>query len=297
MQTLSPELVEKIRRIEITARRLVTDTFAGDYHSVFKGQGMEFDEVRPYFPGDDVRRIDWNVTARMATPYVRKYQEERELTVMLAVDASGSSDFGTVGRFKRELAAELAAVLSFAATSNNDRVGLLFFTDRTELLIPPRKGKRHVLRMVRDILAFAPRGRGTSIDVALDTIGLLLRRRSIVFLLSDFLADLGSFRQPLAAVNTRHDVIALDLHDALEQSIPNVGLVAFEDAETDELEWIDTSDRVWRQAFDSRVADAEEQKLRMFASLGIDRIKVSTDGDYVPGLNEFFARRARRRAR
>ena len=297
MQTLSPELAEKIKRIEITARRLVTSSFAGDYHSVFKGQGMEFDEVRPYFPGDDVRRMDWNVTARMASPYVRKYQEERELTVMLAVDASGSSDFGTVGRFKRELAAELAAVLSFAATSNNDRVGLLFFTDRTELLIPPRKGRRHVLRMVRDILAFAPRGRGTAIDMALETIGLLLRRRSIVFLLSDFLADLESFRQPLAATNRRHDVVALDLHDPLEHSIPNVGIVAFEDAETDELEWVDTGDSAWRQAFESRVADAEQQKLRLFASLGIDRVKVATDGDYVPSLNEFFARRARRRAR
>jgi uncharacterized protein (DUF58 family) len=297
MQTLSPELAEKIKRIEITARRLVTSSFAGDYHSVFKGQGMEFDEVRPYFPGDDVRRMDWNVTARMASPYVRKYQEERELTVMLAVDASGSSDFGTVGRFKRELAAELAAVLSFAAISNNDRVGLLFFTDRTELLIPPRKGRRHVLRMVRDILAFAPRGRGTAIDMALEAIGLLLRRRSIVFLLSDFLADLESFRQPLAATNRRHDVVALDLHDPLEHSIPNVGIVALEDAETDELEWVDTGDSAWRQAFESRVADAEQQKLRLFASLGIDRVKVATDGDYVPSLNEFFARRARRRAR
>ena len=297
MQTLSSELIEQIRRIEITARRLVTDSFAGEYHSVFKGQGMEFDEVRPYFPGDDVRRIDWNVTARMASPYVRRYQEERELTVMLAVDASGSSDFGTVGRFKRELAAELAAVLSFAATSNNDRVGLLFFTDRIELLIPPRKGRRHVLRMVRDLLAFAPRGRGTAIELALDTINLVLKRRSIVFLLSDFLADLDSFRQALAATNRRHDVIALDLHDPLEQSIPNVGIVALEDAETGELEWIDTGDSGWRQAFDARVADSEQQKLRMFASLGVDRIKVTTDGDYVAGLNEFFARRARRRAR
>ena len=297
MQTLSPELAEKIKRIEITARRLVTDSFAGDYHSIFKGQGMEFDEVRPYFPGDDVRRMDWNVTARMASPFVRKYQEERELTVMLAVDASGSSDFGTVERFKRELAAELAAVLSFAATSNNDRVGLLFFTDRTELLIPPRKGRRHVLRMVRDILAFAPRGRGTAIDMALEAIGLLLKRRSIVFLLSDFLADLESFRQPLAATNRRHDVVAMDLHDPLEHSIPDVGLVALEDAETDELEWVDTGDSAWRQAFESRVADAEQQKLRLFSSLGIDRVKVATEGDYVPSLNEFFARRARRRAR
>ncbi len=297
MQTLSSELIEQIRRIEITARRLVTNSFAGDYHSVFKGQGMEFDEVRPYFPGDDVRRIDWNVTARMASPFVRRYQEERELTVMLVVDASGSSDFGTVGRFKRELAAELAAVLAFSATFNNDRVGLLFFTDRVELLIPPRKGRRHVLRMVRDILVFAPRGRGTAIHVALDAVNMVLRRRCIVFLLSDYLTDIESIRKPLGATGKRHDVIGLDLHDPLESSIPDVGLVALEDAETGEMEWVDTGDAAWRHAFEARVADAERQKLDLFTSLAIDRIAVTTDGDYVPGLNDFFARRAFRRGR
>ena len=297
MTILTEELADKIKRIEITARHLVTDTLAGEYHSVFKGMGMEFDEMRPYNPGDDVRRIDWNVTARMATPYIRKYQEERELTVFLAVDASGSSDFGTSGQFKRELAAELAAVLSFAATTNNDRVGLLIFTDKPELIVPPRKGKRHVLRMVRDLLVFSPEGRGTSIESALDTINRVVKRRSITFLISDFLADPESLRRPLAATNRRHDVIALDLHDPMEHQIPDVGLMALEDAETGELEWIDTSNKAWRQAFEARILDLEQQKRRMLSSLAIDHIQISTDRDYVVELNEFFARRSRRRVR
>ncbi|MDP6454807.1 MAG: DUF58 domain-containing protein [SAR202 cluster bacterium] len=297
MTILTEELADKIKRIEITARHLVTDTLAGEYHSVFKGMGMEFDEMRPYNPGDDVRRIDWNVTARMATPYIRKYQEERELTVFLAVDASGSSDFGTSGQFKRELAAELAAVLSFAATTNNDRVGLLIFTDKPELIVPPRKGKRHVLRMVRDLLVYSPEGRGTSIESALDTINRVVKRRSITFLISDFLADPESLRRPLAATNRRHDVIALDLHDPMEHQIPDVGLMALEDAETGELEWVDTSNKAWRQAFEARILDLEQQKRRMLSSLAIDHIQISTDRGYVVELNEFFARRSRRRVR
>ncbi|HAC20158.1 MAG TPA: DUF58 domain-containing protein [Dehalococcoidia bacterium] len=294
---LTEELAEKIKRIEITARHLVTDSLAGEYHSVFKGMGMEFDEMRPYSPGDDVRRIDWNVTARMNTPYIRKYQEERELTVFLAVDASGSSDFGTTGQFKRELAAELAAVLSFAATTNNDKVGLLIFTDKPELIVPPRKGKRHVLRMVRDLLVFTPEGRGTSIESALDTINRVVKRRSITFLISDFLVEPESLRRPLAATNRRHDVIALDLHDPMEHQIPDVGLMALEDAETGELEWVDTSNKAWREAFEARTLDLEQQKRRLLSSLAIDHIQISTDKDYVVELNEFFARRSRRRAR
>ena len=297
MTILTEELAEKIKRIEITARHLVTDSLAGEYHSVFKGMGMEFDEMRPYSPGDDVRRIDWNVTARMNTPYVRKYQEERELTVFLAVDASGSSDFGTTGQFKLELAAELAAVLSFAATTNNDKVGLLIFTDKPELIVPPRKGKRHVLRMVRDLLVFTPEGRGTSIESALDTINRVVKRRSITFLISDFLVEPESLRRPLAATNRRHDVIALDLHDPMEHQIPDVGLMALEDAETGELEWVDTSNKAWKEAFEARVLDLEQQKRRLLSSLAIDHIQISTDKDYVVELNEFFARRSRRRAR
>ncbi len=297
MTILTEELAEKIKRIEITARHLVTDSLAGEYHSVFKGMGMEFDEMRPYSPGDDVRRIDWNVTARMNTPYIRKYQEERELTVFLAVDASGSSDFGTTGQFKRELAAELAAVLSFAATTNHDKVGLLIFTDKPELIVPPRKGKRHVLRMVRDLLVFTPEGRGTSIESALDTINRVVKRRSITFLISDFLVEPESLRRPLAATNRRHDVIALDLHDPMEHQIPDVGLMVLEDAETGELEWVDTSNKAWREAFEARTLDLEQQKRRLLSSLAIDHIQISTDKDYVVELNEFFARRSRRRAR
>ena len=297
MTILTEELAEKIKRIEITARHLVTDSLAGEYHSVFKGMGMEFDEMRPYSPGDDVRRIDWNVTARMNTPYIRKYQEERELTVFLAVDASGSSDFGTTGQFKRELAAELAAVLSFAATTNNDKVGLLVFTDKPELIVPPRKGKRHVLRMVRDLLVFTPEGNGTSIESALDTINRVVKRRSIIFLISDFLVEPESFRSSLAATNRRHDIIALDLHDPMEHQIPDVGLMVLEDAETGELEWVDTSNKAWKEAFEARVLDLEQQKRRLLSSLAIDHIQISTDKDYVVELNEFFARRSRRRAR
>ena len=294
---LSPELMEQIRRIEITAKHLVVDVFAGEYQSVFKGRGMEFEEVRPYFPGDDVRRIDWNVTARMASPFVRHYKEERELTVMLMVDASRSAEFGTAGGFKRELAAELAAVLSFAATTNNDRIGLMVFTDRVELLVPPRKGRRHVLRMVRDLLVMQPEGTGTDINLALNSMNLLLKQRSIAFLISDFIAPRDSYRLALAATCRRHDLIAIDLHDPVEHEIPPVGIVALEDAETGDLVWVDTNDEVWRQSFHEQVALEEESKIRMMRSLAIDRIALVNGQEYVGGLNDFFKRREKRLAR
>ncbi len=294
---LPPELVDKIKRIEITAKHLVTDVFAGEYHSVFKGRGMEFDEVRPYYPGDDVRRIDWNVTARMATPYVRRYQEERELTVVLVVDASGSSEFGTAGQFKRELAAELAAVIAFAATTNNDRVGLVVFSDVIELLVPPRKGRRHVLRLIRDLLVFRPQNAGTDIALALDTVNRLLKRRSIVFLISDFIAPAESYATALSISARRHDLIAVDLHDPAEREIPRVGLVTLEDAETGELVWIDTDDDEWRRSFSAEVRHLEESKTEVIRASGIDRISVTTGRDYVAGLNEFFRRRAKRASR
>ena len=213
---LMDDLVARIRRIEITTRKLINDGFAGEYQSVFKGRGMEFDEVRQYHPGDDVRSIDWNVTARTGEPYVKSYVEERELTVMLAVDVSGSSDFGTRNRFKQEL----AAVMSFAATTNNDKVGLLLFTDRLESLVPPRKGRSHVLRMLRDLLVFEPEGTGTDIRLALDTVHRMLKRRSIVFLVSDFLTDPQSYRQAMLVTNRRHDVVAFDLSDPLSRKYP-----------------------------------------------------------------------------
>ena len=250
------ELMKKIRRIEIRTRRLVNDSFAGEYHSVFKGRGMEFDEVRPYLPGDEVRTIDWNVTARTGQPYVKKYVEERELTVMLVVDASGSGDFASQGKFKRELAAELASVLSFSATTNKDKVGLLIFTDKVELYIPPRKGRRHVLRLIRDLLAFEPENNGTDIKMALDTVNQILKRRSIVFLVSDFMDDPERYAKPLFMTNRKHDVIAVDLHDPLEAGIADVGVLALEDAESGELIWLDTSDPAWRQIFARRTVSA-----------------------------------------
>ena len=294
---LNDELIAKIRRIDITTRKLVTDGFAGEYQSVFKGRGMEFDEVRQYHPGDDVRMIDWNVTARTGDAYIKSYIEERELTVMLVVDASRSGDFGTRSRFKRELAAELAAVLAFSATTNNDRVGLLVFTDRVELLVPPRKGRSHVLRMVRDLLVFEPDGTGTDVRLALETVSLLLKRRSIVFLISDFLTAPESYRQAMQLTGRRHDLAAFDLQDPMEREIPDVGIILLEDAETGDRRWVDTGNRAWRREFTDRVVRLEEDKLEIFAGAGVDRVSVTTDGDYVPALAAFFRDRLRRQVR
>ena len=294
---LAGDLIARIRRIEITTRKLVSDSFAGEYQSVFKGRGMEFDEVRQYHPGDDVRTIDWNVTARTGEPYVKSFIEERELTVMLAVDVSGSGDFGTRNRFKRELAVELAAVMSFAATTNNDRVGLLLFTDRVELLVPPRKGRSHVLRMVRDLLVFQPVGSGTDLRLALDTVHQMLKRRSIVFLVSDFLADPESYRQAMLVANRRHDVVAFDLNDPLEQEIADVGILALEDAESGQLRWVDTGSSEWKREFSERVAHLEEHKREVLIAAGVDRISVTTERDYVAGVGAFFKDRLRRLGR
>jgi uncharacterized protein (DUF58 family) len=291
---LTTELIKKIRRIEIRTRRLVDDSYAGEYHSVFKGRGMEFDEVRPYQIGDEIRTIDWNVTARTGEPHVKRYVEERELTVMLVVDASGSENFGSVNRFKRELAAELTAVLSFAATTNNDKIGLLIFTDRVELFIPPRKGRRHVLRLIRELLAFEPQSRGTDIKLALDTVNKILKRRSIIFLVSDFLVPAESFQKELTVTNKRHDLISIDLHDPLEESLTDIGLLALEDPETDEMIWVDTSDANWRDSYKLRSQLLEADKNRLFKSASVDRIHIATDEDYTASLTSFFQERARR---
>ena len=294
---LTGDLIARIRRIEITTRKLVSDSFAGEYQSVFKGRGMEFDEVRQYHPGDDVRSIDWNVTARTGEPYVKSFIEERELTAMLVVDVSGSGDFGTRNRFKRELAVELAAVMSFAATTNNDKVGLLLFTDRVESLVPPRKGRSHVLRMVRDLLVFQPMGSGTDIRLALNTVHQMLKRRSIVFLVSDFLADPESYRQAMMVTNRRHDVVAFDLNDPLEHQMADVGILSLEDAETGERRWVDTGSRDWRHEFADRVTRLEEGKRDVFSSAGVDRISVTTERDYVAEVGAFFKDRLRRLGR
>ena len=291
---LTTELMSKIRHIEIRTRRLVNDSFAGEYHSVFRGRGMEFDEVRPYLPGDEVRTIDWNVTARMGQPYVKRYVEERELTVMLMVDASGSGDFGSQGRFKRELAAELAAVLSFSATTNKDKVGLMIFTDKIELYIPPRKGRKHVLRLVRELLAFEPQRHGTDLKLALETINQILKRRSIIFLVSDFYNDPASYSKPLYITNRKHDVIAVDLHDPLEHHIANVGVLALEDAETGELLWLDTGNPAWQAGFAEQTRQFEASKNKVLANAGVDQIKIETDHDYIKALMIFFQKRAQR---
>lgn len=291
---LTTELMNKIRHIEIRTRRLVNDSFAGEYHSIFKGRGMEFNEVRPYLPGDEIRTIDWNVTARTGQPHVKQFVEERELTVMLVVDASGSGDFASEGQFKRELAAELASVLSFAATTNKDKVGLLIFTDQVELFIPPRKGRRHVLRLIRELLAFEPQGDGTDIKLALDTINQILKRRSILFLVSDFLDDPERYQQALHMTNRKHDVIAIDLHDPLERDIANVGLLTLEDAETGELIWVDTADREWRTLFHNQVDQFETRKNKAFANAAVDQVSIHTDQDYFKALTLFFEKRAKR---
>jgi len=291
---LPQELITKIRQIEIHTKRLVNDSFAGEYHSVFKGRGMSFDEVRPYQYGDEIRTVDWNVTARTGEPYVKRYVEERELTVMLVVDASASENFGSIDRFKRELAAELTAVLSFAATNNNDKVGLLIFTDQVELFIPPRKGRKHVLRLIRELLAFEPTGKGTDIKMALDTVNQILKRRSIVFLVSDFLAEPASYSKELAITNRRHDVIAMELHDPLESMMSDVGLISLEDPETGEILWVDTSNPSWRQAFERRTGQLEAAKRKAFIRAHVDHIDISTAQDYTAPLTSFFKQRAKR---
>lgn len=291
---LTNELMATIRRIELRTRRLVNDSFAGEYHSVFKGRGMEFDEVRPYQPGDEIRTIDWNVTARTGHPYVKRYVEERELTVMLVVDASASENFGSVKRFKRELAAELTAVLAFAATTNNDKVGLLIFTDQVELYIPPRKGRKHILRLIRELLAFEPKHSGTNIKLALDSVNRLLKRKAIVFLVSDFIASPDSYRKELAITNQRHDLIAVDLSDPMEEGIANVGVMAVEDPETGDIGWVDTGSRAWQQAFRQRMGQLAAGKNQAFLNASVDRIHVATDKDYTTPLTQFFAQRAMR---
>lgn len=292
----SHELIGQIRRIEIRTRHKVEDLFAGSYLSVFKGRGIEFDEVRPYQTGDDVRTVDWNVTARMGELYVKRFIEERELTVLLMVDVSGSQDFGSVGRFKREALAEMAALLAFAASRNNDKVGLLLFTDRVEKYFPPRKGRRHILRLVRELLTFRPVGRGTDLKAALDYSNKMLKRRGIMFLLSDFQADPQTYRKALNIAGRRHDLVAIDLRDPLEKNIAPVGLMVLEDAETGELTEVDTSDPAWRKAFTARQTETDAEIKQVLNGAKVDRINMTTPDDFVNALTRFFQQRMRRLA-
>lgn len=286
------DVLRQVQQIEMRTRRLVDSRFAGEYRSLFKGQGMEFSEVREYQPGDEVRTIDWNVSARMGRPFVKQYVEERELTIMLVIDVSGSSRFGTRAHFKHDLAIELAAVLALTAVRNNDRVGLLLFSDRVEFALPPRKGRKHALRLIRDLLATKPEGNGTRVQVVVDRLMRLLPHRSVIFLASDFFAE--ELERPLAQLAQRHDVIAVTLEDPAEHSLPDIGLARLEDPETGEIVEIDTSHPAVRRAYAARASVAEESRRRLFARLGIDEIVVHTEHGYVEPLMTFFRARSKR---
>lgn len=292
--SLTPETLQRIRRIELRTRRLVNESFAGAYHSVFKGRGIAFDAVRPYQPGDDVRDIDWNVTARAGEAFVKRYAEERELTVMLMLDSSASLSFGTVNRQKRELAAELGAALAYAAITNNDRVGLLVFSEQIDLYIAPRRGRNHVLHLIRELLAARPSKPGTDLSMALRSLNHLLKKRAIVFLLSDFLAPAASYRRDLLLTGRRHDLIVAVLSDPREQTWPDAGLIALEDAESGQVQWVDTGSRVWRQAFEQQATRFGAMRDEALRQAGVDRIDVPADGDYVAALTRFFRQRVRR---
>lgn len=289
---LPKEIIRKIRRIQITTSRLVTDILSGQYESVFKGRGMEFDEVREYQPGDEVRSIDWNVTARMGHPYIKKYVEERQLTVMILLDASGSSYFGTRLRLKMELAAELSAVLAFAAIQNNDRVGLIIFTDRIEKFIPPRKGLQHVLRVIREAIYFKPKGRGTDIEGALEYLNNVMTRRAVAFIISDFFAK--DYKKSISIANKKHDVIAVTITDPSEKELPPVGMIELRDAESGRAFTVDTSSESTRRLYSAKAVSMSEGRSRIFGSAGVDHIDISTDRPYVNELVKFFRMRKRK---
>jgi uncharacterized protein (DUF58 family) len=288
------EILKKIRRIELRTRRLVETSFAGAYQSVFKGRGMNFEEVREYTPGDEIRSIDWNVTARMNAPYVKKFTEEREMTVMILVDVSASGNYGSVENSKRELAAEVASILAFSAIQNNDKVGLLLFSDEVELFIAPKKGRLHTLRLIREMLYFQPKRRGTNIAAALEYLNKVTSRRAVVFLISDFMSD--DFTKPLTVAAKRHDLVAMPVIDPGEEVLPHIGIVTLEDAETGEQIDIDTSNRAVANAFSAIEERRHAELARLFRQRRIDSIPLRTDKDYLLPLRAFFETRERRQA-
>ena len=293
---IPPEILAAVRRIEIRTRRLVEEVFSGEYHSVFKGTGMEFREVREYVPGDDIRSIDWNVTARTGDPYVKLFEEERELTVALAVDMSRSGYFGSGARLKAEVAAELCGVLAFSAIANKDKVGLVLFTDTVEKFIPPAKGRNHVLRLIRELLAFRPEGRGTDLDEPLRLLGSVLKRKATIFLVSDFWAP--DFATSLSVLGRRHDMVAVRVRDPRETSLPPVGLVRWVDAETGREMALDTSDAGLAAELSNAVAGHDRAQERVFLAHGVDLVDIDATASYVEPLRAFFlAREGRRRSR
>jgi uncharacterized protein (DUF58 family) len=294
-------IMSGMRQLEIRTRRIVNDSLAGAYHSVFKGRGMDFDEVREYTPGDEVRTIDWNVTARAGRTFVKKYTEERELTIVLLVDISASGNFGSGAMSKRDLAAELASVLAFSAIRNSDKVGLLLYTDRAERYLPPKKGRRHVLRAVRDILYYVPVGTGTDSVKALDIVNHVLHRRAIVFLISDFqsagdpIATRAQLRRAMRQTNRRHDLIAVHVEDPRERELPDVGLLALEDAETGEFVEVDTASAAVRTRFKEQSLQRSRRLVSDFRAEGVDTLQLQTNSPYFPALQRFFKTRERRR--
>jgi uncharacterized protein (DUF58 family) len=289
------EILKKLRKIEIRTSRLANEQLAGGYHSVFKGRGMAFSEVRQYQPGDDVRFIDWNVSARMSDTYVKVFTEEREMTVMLLVDLSASERFGAVARPKVETVAEVSALLAFSAIKNNDRVGLILFTDRIERFVPPKKGKGHVMRVITEILNARPQGQGTDLNVALDTLAGIQRKRSVAFLVSDLIA--GGWERTLRVASARHDLIPVQVVDRREEELPDVGLALVEDLETGQTLEIDTSNPRIRAAYNTRIAKERAKREQVFGRMGIDHVTVHTDEDYVRPLGELFRRREARMRR
>jgi uncharacterized protein (DUF58 family) len=289
---ISKEILKNVRRIQITTSRLVSDVFSGQYQSVFKGRGMEFQEVREYLPGDEIRSIDWNVTARMGHPYIKKFVEERELTVMLMLDMSGSSMFGTVKQLKMKLAAQICSLLAFSAIKNNDKVGLIIFTDTVEKFLPPRKGLTHVLRVIREALFFSPKGKGTNMVAALDYLNKVTLRKTVTFIISDFYC--ADFKKKLSVANKRHDVVALTISDPRELSLPDMGIIELYDPETQVYYSVDTSDTHAREQY---VRDGQ-QRIRerdmLFRSINVDNIDIRTDIPYARSLFKFFRQRERR---
>jgi len=283
------ELLKKVRKIEIKTRGLSNQLFSGEYHSAFKGRGMTFSEVREYQPGDDIRSIDWNVTARFNNPYVKVFEEEREMTVMLLVDVSASGEFGTQKQLKQDLITELCAVLAFSSIQNNDKIGIIFFTDKIEKFIPPKKGKTHVLRIIRDLIEFKPQHKKTDIQQALRYLTSVIKKRSIAFIISDFMAD--NFTDALKIANKKHDLVALRIYDKREQELPDVGLIKIQDAETGKLKWIDTSDKNVRVHFGIKAKEREGYLKELFNKSGVDSTNINTAESYIQPLMNLFKRR------
>lgn len=283
------ELLKKVRKIEIKTKGLSTQVFSGEYHSAFKGRGMAFAEVREYMPGDEIRTIDWNVTARFDKPYIKVFEEERELTVMLLVDVSASESFGTRQQLKKETIAELCAVLAFSATQNNDKIGAILFSDEIELYIPPKKGRKHILRIIRDMIEFEPKSKKTNISNALKYFNNMIKKRSIAFVLSDFIDS--EFQNSLKIANKKHDVVALRIYDEHEKELPNIGIVAFEDAETGETKWVNTSNKKTREKYRKEAVMRDLQIKDTFKKAKVDYTEIATNKSYIKPLMNLFKQR------